>query len=151
MHKFPNPAKMKIITGCFYDSYFRGIQIQKIAWYFDRKPAPLIILATLKSWLQLTVKERKSMAFYIIVFHFRVLQFVAMNQKEVIERAEFLTTFSNLRGVDGRKMVKTELRFNKEVISSEWMDDINRLILSVLESEHLGQMTLSGLQVLIFH
>ena len=72
---------------------------------------------------------------------------MALNQQEIIERAEFLMTFSNLRGVDGRKMVKLELLFDKEVISSEWMDDINRLFQCLLKTEHLGKMTFSKLQV----
>ena len=134
--------------GCFHNNYFQESSIRKISFYLDRKPlGSLIMLKNLKSLLQLTVKERKSLAFHFFTFQFRVLQFVAMNQQDIIERAEILTTFSNLRGVDSGKMVKMELRFDKEVISSEWMDTINRLFQSLLETGHLGQMTFSELQV----
>ena len=76
-----------------------------------------------------------------------MLQFVALNQQEIIKRAEFLLTFLNLQGVNGRKMVKLELLFDKEVISSVWMDTINQMFQSLLETEHLGQMTFYDLQV----
>ena len=99
--------------------------MRKISLYLDRTLAPLTILKNLKSFVRLTAKERKSLVFHAFTFQFRVLQFLAINHKEVIERAEFLPTFPNLREVDGGKMVKLELRFNKEVISSVQMDDIN--------------------------
>ena len=66
-----------------------------------------------------------------------------MNQQEIVERAEFMKSFLNF---DGRKMVKIELRFDKEVVSADRMDDLNRQFESLLESEHLGQMTFSELQ-----
>ena len=121
--------------------------MRKISLYLDRTLAPLIILKNLKSFVRLTAKERNSLAFHAFTFQFRVLQFLAINHKEVIERAEFLPTFPNLREVDGGKMVKLELRFNKEVISSVQMDDINRMFQCLLETGHLGQMTFSELQV----
>ena len=130
------------------NSYFQGSPIRKISFYLDRKPlGALVMLENLKSWLQLTARERKSLAFLRFAFHFRVLQFIAMHQQEVIERAEFLMTFSNLRGANGRNIAKLEVRFDTEVISSEWMGDINRMFQSLLETEHLGQMTFSELQV----
>ena len=108
------------------------------------------MLNILRSWLQLTVKEQKSLVFHAFNFQFRVLQFIAMNQQECIERAEILPTFLNLRGVNGGKMVKIELRFDTEVISSEWMDDINQLFQYLQQTVHLGQMTFSELQVRVF-
>ena len=105
------------------------------------------MLNNLKSFGQLTAKERKSLIFHTFICQFRVLQFIAIIQQEIIERAEYLMTFLNLQGVDGRVMVKMEVRFDKEVLSSEWMDDINRMFHSLLETGHLGQMTFLELQV----
>ena len=131
-----------------YNSYFNGSSIQRISFYLDRKPpGALVMLKNLKSWLHLTVKKARSLVFHIFNFQFRVLQFVARNQREIIERAEILTTFLNFKGVHGGEMVKFELRFDKEVISSEWMDDINRMFQYLLETGRLGQMTFSELQV----
>ena len=143
-----NPNVHQRIVGCFYNSYFQGSSIRKISFYLDRKPpGALFMLKNLKSWLQFTEKERKSLHVHIFTFQFRVLQFIAMNHQEIIERAEILLTFLDLQRADDRKMVKMELRFDKEVISSEWMDDINRVFQCLLETGHLGQMTFSGLQV----
>ena len=135
------------IRGSFYDTYFEGSVIRRISFYVDRRPmGALLVLKNLKAFVQLTVKERKSLAFLVFTFQFRVLQFVAF-QQEIIERAEFLPRFLNLQEEDGGKMLKIECRFDKEVISSEWMDTINRVFQCLLETGHLGQMPFSELQV----
>ena len=130
------------------NTYIRGSSIRKISFYLDRKPlGALVMLKNLKLMLRLTVKQRKSFLFHAFFFQFRMLQFAAMNQKETIKRAEVLHSRLNLRGMDHQRMIKMELRFDKEVISSELMDDINRLFQCLLKTGHLGQITFSGLQV----
>ena len=130
------------------NTYFRGSPIRKISLYLDRKPLGAFIrLKNLKLLLRLTVKQRKSLLFHAFFFQMRVLQFTAMNQKETINRAEAFNSRLNLRGMDDQRMIKLELRFDKEVISSELMDDINQLCQCLLKTGHLGQITFSGLQV----
>ena len=137
------PPKRSIL--CSFNNYFQGTAIRKISPYLDRKPqGALFVLQALKSFIQLTTKERKLLMFHSFNFEFRVLQFLAMNQEEVIGRTECFGKFLNF---EGRKMVKLELRFSREVISSGMMDDINQMFQCLLGTRQLGQMDFSQLQV----
>ncbi len=129
---------------CFADSYFHGSSIRNIGFYHDSKTlGALSKLKNLKSFVELTENERRSLSFCITTFGLRVLQFVATEHEDVVNRAECLLTFQN---VDGRRRVKIEWRFSSEVISRVRMDEINQMVQSLWEGQ-LDQMTFYDLQV----